>query len=47
MLDYDQVGDKVMFRDYRGSKVSLKQGIIARKFGPATYRVNTCGFMWK
>ena len=42
-----QVGDKVMVRDYRGSKVSLIQGNIARKLGPVTYRENICGVMWK
>ena len=38
-----QVGDKVMVRDYRGSKVSWIQGNIGWKLGP----VNICGMMWK
>ena len=42
-----QVGDKVMVRDYRGSKVSWMQENIARKLGPVTYRVNICSMMLK
>ena len=37
----------VMVCDYRGCKVSLLHGNLARKLGPVTYCVNSCGMMWK
>lgn len=42
-----KVGDTVMVRDYRGSKVSWIKSTISRRLGPVTYHVSVCGMMWK